>query len=193
METSGVPKVRGVRKAPGGRDTELAGCTRLLPEVLLGLRSEGSPGTWVNVCVVGGRLGTVQGMQMSGLQGSAWWQLTVFCSGILNVLEMLEILLRKEINFSDVFSGFHRQGMPVGYNWRAYCSYAVQLVAQCCCLLGPGSEPLLTDRYCSISPRAPSLGQVLSPARMRRSQGAFALPASDWNCKFMFITGFSSK
>ena len=70
----------------------------------------------MNVCVVGGRLGTVQGMQMSGLQGSAWWQLTVFCSGILNVLEMLEILLRKEINFSDVFSGFHRQGMPVGYN-----------------------------------------------------------------------------
>ena len=60
----------------------------------------------MNVCVAGGRLGTVQGMQMSGLQGSAWWRLTVFCSGILNVLEMLEIL-RKEMNFSDVFSGFH--------------------------------------------------------------------------------------
>lgn len=50
----------------------------------------------MNVCVAGGSLGTVQGMQMlSGewAQGSAWWQLAVFCSGILNILEMLEILL----------------------------------------------------------------------------------------------------
>ena len=125
METSGVPKARGIRKAPGGLDTSLTGCARLLPGVLLGLRSEGSPGTWMNVCVAGGSLGTVQGMQMLSdewAQGSAWWQLAVFCSGILNILEMLEILLWKEVNFSGVSSGFHRQGMPVGYNWRTYCS-----------------------------------------------------------------------